>query len=152
MKVTHSEIEIEYDEASNRWKFELRGRSRSAESLAKAKEAIDKVPADKQSKFPQTPAFRVGLWNEHELVVVTSVKGIGWLKDLEVWVKKPDGTRTVESTKALKANSKDNEAILLQKDILKNKIKILENEMRDLIKSMQPFVMPDNVDTEQETK
>jgi hypothetical protein len=42
MTITHDDITITYDEKDNRWHFELRGRQRSAESLAKAKEFIDK--------------------------------------------------------------------------------------------------------------
>jgi hypothetical protein len=79
--------------------------------------------------------------------VVTSVKGIGWRKEMEVWILDTDGSRKSETVKSLKANSKENEMILMQADILKNKIKIMENEIRDLINSMQPFVLPNGVDT-----
>lgn len=41
IKVIHSGIEILYVEGENKWTFTLRGRDRSADSLAKAKEYID---------------------------------------------------------------------------------------------------------------
>ena len=59
MKTVYQDIAIEYDEQSNAWKFELRGRSRGADSLAKAKEAIDKEPVEKRKPFPK---FEAWLW------------------------------------------------------------------------------------------
>jgi hypothetical protein len=58
MKTQHNGTEIEYDESRNEWLFELRGRSRAAESLTKAKEFIDKPVAEKDEKpFQRTPAY-----------------------------------------------------------------------------------------------
>ena len=50
--VTYEGIEIAYIEGSNDWRFELRGRSRRAESLSKAKEFIDKEPSKKKPVEP----------------------------------------------------------------------------------------------------
>lgn len=56
--VKYEGIDITYDEGDNRWKFVLRNRHRSADSLSKAKEAIDKPVEEKAEKpFARTPIF-----------------------------------------------------------------------------------------------
>lgn len=70
---------IEYIEADNKFRFELRGRERKAESLKQAKEWIDKPePAKKSSKpFKRFEALFSGAWSGHDkinrkVVTVTS--------------------------------------------------------------------------------
>jgi len=60
MEVEHNGIKIEYNENINNWTFTLRNRERKAESLAKAKEFIDR-PVAANSKdddsFPRTKCY-----------------------------------------------------------------------------------------------
>lgn len=63
IKVTHNDVTIVYYEDDDVWRFTLRGRDRSADSLAKAKEAIDKpVPKEKAKPFEKIPAW----WFQYE--------------------------------------------------------------------------------------
>lgn len=56
--VVHSDTTITYNEGENKWTFTLRGRDRSADSLAKAKEFIDKpLPPEKAKPFEKIPAW-----------------------------------------------------------------------------------------------
>jgi hypothetical protein len=62
METTYKEIKITYQEQENNWLFELRGRERTVESLAAAKEAIDKPFKPKE----EGPAFeRFDAWIFH---------------------------------------------------------------------------------------
>ena len=56
IKVMHNDVLITYEERRDVWTFSLRGRERSADSLAKAKEAIDKVPKEK-NKFERVKVY-----------------------------------------------------------------------------------------------
>jgi hypothetical protein len=92
VSVKYDDIEIRYDENDNVWRFTLRGRERSTESLAKAKVAIDKlVPIEKMKGFTPVQAWfkesYEGNWGE---VTVTSIVDIGCGRQ-ELWIKKSDG-------------------------------------------------------------
>ena len=91
MKTEYNGIEITYDEGRDKWLFDLRGRSRSADSLAKAKEAIDKEP--KEKRVQTFPRFEAYLWayNELRVVTVTSVAEDGYHQGATFWVV--DGDR-----------------------------------------------------------
>jgi hypothetical protein len=90
--IVYSDVEIRYDESSNRWNFELRGRERFADSLKAAKEAIDKPEPVKKKPFARISAFRTVRWpmrgqSTFEKVEVTSVaarEGDG--PSIQVWV------------------------------------------------------------------
>jgi hypothetical protein len=58
--VKYDGLEIVYWEYENKWKFELRGRERSAESLKRAKEIIDKPDPKKKNSFKRIPALILG--------------------------------------------------------------------------------------------
>jgi hypothetical protein len=76
MKETYSNIDITYDESANRWRFELRGRERSSESLKKAKEAIDRPandPSEKPAFIPQQAYYRDCGSAVYGVVTVTSM-------------------------------------------------------------------------------
>lgn len=73
IKVTYNETEITYDERANVWRFILRGINRHSDTLAKAKEAIDKPPPKKKSQFKRFDAFYWQSWGGPALVEVTSI-------------------------------------------------------------------------------
>ena len=87
--VTYEGIEIAYIEGSNDWRFELRGRSRRAESLSKAKEFIDKEPS-KKKPFEPFSALVVTRYDNGDFrqVQVTSCAGPSRYKgaELEWWI------------------------------------------------------------------
>ena len=140
MKTEHNGIEISYDENKNSWLFDLRGRSRSADSLAKAKEAIDKEPKEKRAQtFPRTEAY---LWNYEgfKVVTVTSVAEEGYYgAGKSFWVN--DGTKrkkerfsslypvnehNTDLVDAIKAKDAERERISEQIESLKEKLKPIE--------------------------
>lgn len=118
LKVTYTDVEISYVEDTNRWQFTLRGRERSAESLAKAKEAIDKPePQKKAAPFERikvwTNSGYSDSWRQGE---VTSIAERQYSRQ-EVWVSIdgrrvkiaarqcfPDTPETIAAIEALRAN------------------------------------------------
>src|SRR4051812_6947269 len=94
---TYNETVIAYDESRNLWLFVLRGRERSASSLALAKEAIDK-PAPKEAKpFTKIDAWFIGYGESGERVEITAIAEPDRGGKLAVWIKRPDGKRSKES-------------------------------------------------------
>lgn len=73
LTVTHNKIEITYNEARNVWTFTLRGRERSADSLAKAREAIDRPPPKESKPFERFKAWLYAWGEGWEIVEVTSI-------------------------------------------------------------------------------
>lgn len=72
IKTKHSGIEIVYDEASDRWLYELRGKERSSDTLALAKVAIDAPPPKDKKPFAKVRAYWVK-WGEILSGTVTSI-------------------------------------------------------------------------------
>ena len=75
MKIEHLGVEVEYQESTNTWECEIRGRHRTFESLAKAKvgiEAEPKAKSGKVEKMEPIPVFQGGSWRND----YTPVKGV----------------------------------------------------------------------------
>lgn len=115
MKTTHNEIEITYNEDKDRWDFELRGRQRSAESLAKAKEAIDKEPVEKRKQvFPRFAAYLKKNWEGYVTVTVTSMADAGYRGGIYFWIAMKDGTRQKEGAESLFPVNEKNTSIIAE--------------------------------------
>lgn len=89
LKVVHNLTTVKYDEETNMWSFELRGKYRQTTSLRLAKDIIDK-PSPKNSKFEPIKAFyRPSYSDTAELLTVTSVADNG----RHYWTLNVDGKR-----------------------------------------------------------
>lgn len=81
--VEYTGVQILYLEDSNKWRFELRGRERKADSLKQAKEWIDKpAPVKKASKaFERFQCYkhadRWGYGDKENKVAVVTVTSVG---------------------------------------------------------------------------
>lgn len=107
MKTLYNAIEISYNEENDRWEFELRGRARSAESLAKAKEAIDKEPKEKRTQvFPRFDAYRFRYGDEISIVTVTSVADTRY-SGVEFWITGKDGRSKERASQLYPVNEKN---------------------------------------------
>jgi hypothetical protein len=111
MKTDYSGIEITYDEGRDKWLFDLRGRSRSADSLTKAKEAIDKEPKEKRTQtFPRFEAY-MWAYDGFKTVTVTSLADDGYHNGTTFWVSDADGRRRKERDYSLFPVNDHNTAI-----------------------------------------
>lgn len=85
--VLYCDVLVTYEEDRDVWTFSLRGRERSAPSLAKAKESIDKVPAEKKNDFQRVPVYCYNGWSSSAMSKgeITSIAE-GRFSTPEVWV------------------------------------------------------------------
>lgn len=81
--VEHNGIKITYNEDRNEWEFTLRDRDRTAETLAKARECIDRPVKDKKTVFQRIECWikRGHVYGDfekdgHKLVVAVSLHGV----------------------------------------------------------------------------
>jgi hypothetical protein len=143
--VKYCDIEITYNEGADCWQFELRGRSRSAESLAKAKEAIDKpAPSEKQEPpFNRAKAYKSESWTndgDFSLVDVTSIaEGNGFSTSVNLWVV-ANGKREKVGLEKLFAVSAENDALIAEMKSLSNQELQLQkqrNRMAKLLRTLE---------------
>lgn len=147
--VVHDGVTITYEEESNRWTFELRGRERFSESLAKAKEAIDKPePVAKKRKFDPIPGWTRDRWSgdKWKSVKVTSVaESQSWR--VSVWVTGEHGSREKKDATDIYAANPRNDLMRAEIDDLEKQIEKMQDKVTKLFDKLQrvdlkPFEEP----------
>lgn len=146
MKTQYNGIEITYDEDKNIWLFELRGRSRNAGSLAAAKEAIDKVPAEKRAAFPRFDAYlhRYDGWKNVTVTSVAEERGYGG--NPVFWVS-CGNRRSKEQSTSLYPVNEHNMALLDKINAIDKEIERYEKQKTALLKQMQSATIPAEIAT-----
>lgn len=142
--VVHSDVTITYDEQQNKWLFTLRGRDRSADSLAKAREFIDKpVPRDKAKPFQKIPAwfFRYG-----EPPVKIEITGIAEERSYSggerVWIKCKRSRSKESVAYAIYPQSTKNDALVQQIITKESQVEKLREEISNLRGKLEKLVLP----------
>jgi hypothetical protein len=142
VKVTYDGVEITYNESRDRWTFELRGRERSAESLAKAKEAIDKPEPKEKAPFARISAYMKSYGDymksygdKFQKVEVTSVAEDDYGTP-RVWTVR-NGDRRKERADSLYCANAKNESLIAEYEALQTEIKALEEKSRALVNKME---------------
>lgn len=138
---THKGVIIAYNESRNRWEFALRGRDRSSDSLASAREMIDK-PAPKEAKpFARIPAWEVRHGGTPSHVEITGIAESGFRSSgVYVWIKDANGSRRKEDAEIrLYPSCEHNDAICAEiikhrkeMDELGKKCETLRNKLQPL--------------------
>lgn len=135
-------VDITYNEKTDKWEFILRGRSRSADTLGKAKEYIAKVPADKTEAKAFTPREAIlgsGYGNSrYQRVTVTSIaEGEGYSSTKYFWIKDSKGARSKESNSSLFEDNTHN-ADLIRKIRQNDKdIEKINEENRTIVSGLE---------------
>lgn len=143
MKTMHHEIEISYDESDDRWHFTLRGRGRSAETLSRAKEAIDKEPVEKRKQvFPRFEAYLSRYGSNVEIVTVIALGDEAWRGHPRFWVVNKDGKRSKEHAISLFPVNEKNTAIVAEIVALKKQTETLEDARSKWHEKLQCAVVP----------
>lgn len=142
IKFTHDRTLITYDEQENKWKFTLRGRDRSAESLLKAKEIIDK-PVEKAKPFEKIPAWFFKYGDGPIKVDVTGVaESHGYGGEVSVWVNNK-GTRSKERANGnIFPQNEKNDALVEEIIEKETRATELRSESYDLKAKLQKLVLP----------
>lgn len=143
MKTEYGGIEISYDEGRDVWLFELRGRSRSSESLAKAKEAIDKEPKEKRAQT--FPRFQAYLWKYSELmtVTVTSLADDNYYGTGKTfWITDSRGKRSKERDHSLFPVNDHNTAVIEKVKATEKEIEALNAQLTKHKERLQKATVP----------
>lgn len=147
MKVVHNDIEITYNEDANTWEFTLRGRERTAPSLAKAKEWIEKPVLNKVG-FEPVEAFRVNTWQGARACRITSIARPSRYSGPQVWVVYEDGVREKVHPNGLILNNETNRAQLSEIEKMEREVEQLHNKIEAIKKGFEWFVIPRPTDEE----
>lgn len=138
--VDYKGVKITYSEPRDRWEFELRGIERSRDTLAKAKEVIDKPPTEKE----EGPAFeRIQAWRINyagiEEVTVTSKQEKSWRAD-SYWIVDKDKRRSTEQGYNLYPRNPHNDALVEQLRKLNKAQEELAEQRERTTKKMKALV------------
>ena len=126
IKVNYDGVEITYLEKDDKWTFTLRGRERSAESLAKAKEAIDKPAPEAKKAFERIPAIKVnysGIVKRGEITSIAESRAYSNRK--EVWFTNGEGRRK-EDASEMYSVTPENDRLIAEHAERKSQIANLE--------------------------
>jgi hypothetical protein len=144
IQVIHDEVPITYNESKDKWEFTLRGHDRSAESLAKAKEYIDKpVPAEKAKPFEKIPAWNYGYSDKPTRIEVTGIAESRGFRpnEIYVWIKNGTKREKVDASYRIYPSNPKNDALM---DSIIEKlvsIKKLNNECSLIRQKLEPLVI-----------
>ncbi len=99
--VDYNGVHVVYNEGNNKWKFDVRGREREADSLEAAKLVIDRPEPKEKPPFDRFEAWHLAYGDSIETVTVTSVayNTASWRSDAEVWVSSVDGNGKPDRSK-----------------------------------------------------
>jgi len=143
--VRHEDIDITYDQEKNVWRLPLRGRERSFESLAKAKEAINRpAPEGKKSGFAPTQAWLQQGAYDGSSWCPTTITAIAEIScgTQRVWATFPGGRRKMRLSD-LYLTSTANNALIEKMSELTKQIEALEDTRREMANKMERFVLPE---------
>lgn len=149
--IQYSGITVEYFEEPNKWRFELRGRERNAESLKQAKEWIDKPePVSKKAakNFERFEVLLAGRWgyeghkpDSRRIVTVTSIAEDRFRNDVNdpsaAWIVNKAGERSKESVQNLYVLNAANEKKWAEYDALQAHKARIEKEAAAVLKSLE---------------
>jgi pyocin large subunit-like protein len=136
LKVMHDGIEIRYVEGEDVWRFELRGRERSSESLAKAKEAIDKPEPKERKPFTRFKAYRSSYGERYVVVEVTSFADTPFWSGTQYWVT-GDKKREKVSHRNLYPVNEHNTPLVEQIAELSKQVDELQDKIRKVSEKLQ---------------
>lgn len=144
--VEHNGITITYNERTDHWDFTLRGRERDAESLAKAKEAIDRpVKLTKDNTFERVTGwyFRYGSMVE---CTITSLSERRWGggPNLNISYKNEQGRldRGKVIPQDVFPRNEKNDAMAAEWRKHADHIKVIREEMEKIKGKMKCYVPP----------
>lgn len=136
IKTEYRGVEIVYLEDPNRWRFTANGRERSAESLVKAREAIDRALDDVKAKKekpwePFDAIFNASTYNgsaDYLKVKVTSVAEERSYSGPQVWISN-NGKRSKEALSRLFKDCPENEALIAEMVRLQAEREAIDEQM-----------------------
>jgi hypothetical protein len=142
--VVHDDTTITYNESENRWTFTLRGRDRSAESLAKAKEYIDKpLPPEKAKPFEKIPAWWFRYSEVPKKIEVTGIaEGRAYSGTEYVWINNSGNRRKESVAHAIYPANAKNDPLINEIVAEEKAIRDSRSRIESLRQKLSPLVLP----------
>ena len=137
--IQHHGVEIVYLERENRFQAVIRGRERSFESLAKAKEAIDKPDPQEKEAFKRAPIWYARYQGTPVEAEVTSLAEKPSYGDGNFFWISSEGRRQKEPQRSLFERSESNDAIVKQMAQLDSDIEGLQKKRNKLFEGLKHF-------------
>lgn len=158
IETTYNDVKITLaeDSEADKWVFQLRGRTRTAPSLFKAREAIDKAPKVEKEPFHEFEAI-LGNYEGYHLVTVTSYAGRNQNSyasfEHEFWVLGSKGKRHKVPHHELFQASQHNRNVIADMAVLEEEIKERQKGIQRLAKDLHIIPTSDpNVEWEELTE
>lgn len=145
-------IVITYDEPADMWRYELRGRYRSAKSLAKVKESIDK-PVYQKNPFKRFEAYYDQGFDKFVLIEVTSIAESHYGPADQVWcwnAKAEYGNRFKASKDRIYPLSEHNLPIIREIENLLEARKKVEDDIKKVKRTLKHYEIPADRDADRE--
>lgn len=144
IKQIYRDIEIVYVELHDKWNFTVNGRERNSDSLAQAKESIDRSLDYEKKERPWKPfaAYHQDYNRDFEPVTITSVADRGYGSSTYYWISKGK-KRSKESEHELYAATPENEQRITRWRELDKEVDRLEDEKRQLVAEMEHVKAPE---------
>lgn len=140
VKVTYGGIDIAYNEEQDRWEFELRGRERFADSLAKAKEAIDKPEPKTAKKFVPVRAI-MNTYSSVYVGTITSIADSGYGPQQVWFTRDSDKRRSKEPLSAMKEFNEANRKLVAEHDALQKEADTLRKKAEHRLSLLTPLTI-----------
>lgn len=135
VKTTHRGIEISYNETKNTWHFTLRGRDRTAETLANAKAAIDKPDPSGKKPFERIKAIMTEYGTNFLEGEITSIAENGYGRQYVWFTTEPRGRRK-ELLSLMRADTAENRALMAEALILYDQASKASKKASQIAESM----------------
>lgn len=134
-------VEIKYSERNNQWVFELKGREKSADSLADAKGVIDHTPKE-QKKVTRFEAYLSPF-----MVGVIEISTVGacsknYRGNAEFWITNSDGKRSKEPAERILKITPENDRLVVNANQLVKQIREFSHQWAALVASMERVDIP----------
>jgi hypothetical protein len=141
MIVKYDEIEITYIESENKWRCEIRGRERNFESLAKAKEAIDRPAPEEKTPFTRVEVLMRRRYGDatYKRATLTSEAEVGrYGRGRHYWGIVDGSREKIEADLLFLCNAPNLKRIEKLAELQK-KIDALEHEQQEINNSMDKW-------------
>jgi len=127
---SYKNILITYDEDKDVWRFNLRGREKSAKSISNAKAAIDAPPPENEKPFERIQCWHNDYGSGYEVVTVTSLVEDGYSK--LGWITRKDKTRSRYRLTDLYPVNEHNDKVIAQLKTMMEEINLLRQKYSKL--------------------
>jgi hypothetical protein len=140
VKQIYQDVEIVYNENTNKWVFELGGKEKLAISLREAKQAIDDAPKQKRAVV-RFPALLLDWQGDKLDEVIVGAGSKGYRGQIQFWVSN-NGSRSKEDAARLIKLNNVNAPLIEEVRTINNQIQELKQQRAKKVAAMERVDVP----------